>query len=488
MTRMYCWKTVGAILILCLGAAPALPAQAFATLFTFEQMSGSNPSGSSPGYGALVQGIDGNLYGTTAYGGTSIYCPSAPPPSSAGCGTVFKITPGGVFQTVYNFCGEPNCTDGANPWAGLIVGTDGNFYGTTQYGGTGFEGSYLGNGTVFKITPQGEVTTLYSFSIAGYLGANPTSGLVQASNGNFYGTTSAGGTLQPGGHFSDGTVFELTEGGELSTVYNFCDTCGSNVVPYDPVNGLVQAGNGNFYGTATLVFEVTPGTLSTFYLPYYTDAVGALILATNGDLYGTNAGDAGTIFKFTPSGTPTTLYTFCSLTNCADGSQPYGSLLQATDGNFYGTTYTSGTGTGCNPLSYNHGCGTVFRITPAGELTTLHNFSSPVGNYQIAGLVQATNGKFYGTTNLTIFGLDTGLGPFVRTIPTADETGAKVIILGTDLTEATVVTFSGTAATFTVVSASEITATVPTGATTGVVEVTTPSGTLKSNVPFRVAP
>jgi uncharacterized repeat protein (TIGR03803 family) len=170
--------------------------------------------------------------------------------------------------------------------------------------------------------------------------------------------------------------------------------------------------------------------------------------------------------------------------NGTDGSKPYARLVQATDGNFYGTTYQGGAG-----------AGTVFKITPGGTLTTLHSFNQSDGTGPF-GLVQATDGNFYGTTYSggansyygTIFSLSVGLGPFVKTLPTSGKVGAAVKILGTNLTGATRVSFNGTAAAFTVVSASEISTTVPAGATTGKVRVTTPGGTLLSNLAFRVTP
>jgi uncharacterized repeat protein (TIGR03803 family) len=285
-------------------------------------------------------------------------------------------------------------------------------------------------------------------------------------------------------------VFELTPGDKLTTLYSFCDQCGA--VPYFPIAGPIQATNGDLYGTASngpSVFEVTAqGTLASFDLSGGYDPVAALIQATNGDLYGTTSGFPGTVFKITIAGVPTTLYNFCSQTNCADGVQPYSSLVQAVDGSFYGTTFSDGAGTGCNPSGYNHGCGTVFKITPMGELTTLHSFSSPGGNSPIAGLAQGTDGRFYGTTNSTIFSLDVGLGPFVRTVPMAAKAGAKVIVLGTNLSGATRVTFNNTPARFEIISLSEITTTVPAGATTGTVKVTLPNGTLSGNVPFYVIP
>jgi uncharacterized repeat protein (TIGR03803 family) len=220
----------------------------------------------------------------------------------------------------------------------------------------------------------------------------------------------------------------------------------------------VQAGNGNFYGT-------TP--------------------------YG-GANSAGTVFEMTSAGKLTTLYSFCSQPNCPDGYYPSASLVQATNGNFYGTTPAGGTKTPCG--------GTVFEMTSAGKLTTGHYFDVSSGCNPDGGLVQATNGFLYGTTSYggssnncykrcgTVFSLDPGLRAFVETQPTSGKMGARVIILGNDLTGATSVSFNGTAATYTLFSGTEIKTTVPTGATTGAVEVTTPNGTLKSNVVFRVTP
>jgi len=198
---------------------------------------------------------------------------------------------------------------------------------------------------------------------------------------------------------------------------------------------------------------------------------------------------SGTIFEITPSGTLTTLYSFCLRVNCADGDYPAAALIQGSDGNFYGTTYNGGA----------NRAGTVFKIAPTGRLTTLHSFCLQIncadGAQPSDNLVQDTNGTFYGTTYVgganslgTVFSLAIGLGPFVETVPISGKVGRAVIILGTDLSGATSISFNGTPATFTVESSASIKATVPAGATTGIVHVVTPSGTLSSNVPFRVAP
>jgi uncharacterized repeat protein (TIGR03803 family) len=225
--------------------------------------------------------------------------------------------------------------------------------------------------------------------------------------------------------------------------------------------------------------------------------VATLVQATDGDFYGTTpyggANAGGTVFKITPGGALTTLYNFCTQANCTDGDLPSEALVQATNGKLYGTTADGGGSAHCG-----NGCGTVFEITPAGNLTTLHPFEYAKYGALPARLVQATNGNFYGTTSAggdfhcdpygcgTIFKLAVGLGPFVETLPTSGKVGTAVIILGNQLKGTTSVTFNGTAATFTVVSNTEIKTIVPTGATTGFVEVTTLTKTLKSNVVFRV--
>ena len=412
------------------------PAGTLTTAHSFNGTDGNGPSG-------LVQAVNGNFYGTTSYGGAND-CTSYG--STGACGTVFKMTfPGGAVTTLYNFCAQANCTDGAIPWGGLVQATDGNFYGTTAAGGTGACNGDVGPGcgTVFKITPGGTLTTLHSFD--GTDGAYPYGGLVQATNGSLYGTTSEGGA---GGY---GTIFEVTLGGTLTALHSFNSTDGAY-----PFGGLIQAANGNFYGTTA----------------------GLLLIGGGPSCKGSGIG-WGTVFKITPAGTLTTLHSFAD----TDGANPYDALVQATDGNFYGTTACGGANSD----------GTAFKITSGGALTTMHNFDKTDGSLPYAGLIQATNGSLYGTTVLggadndgTVFSVAVGLGPFVETRPTSGKVGATVMILGNSLTGATSVAFNGTAATFTVVSSSEIKTTVPSGATTGRVKVTTPSRTLTSNVNFRV--
>jgi uncharacterized repeat protein (TIGR03803 family) len=472
--RLSCWKRLWAGSLICGAMVIASPAQTFTTLTDFD-----GPNGAYPYFGSLVQGFNGNFYGTTYAGGTNNW------------GTVFEVTPNGTLTTIYSFCSQSGCTDGGAPTAGLVQAANGAWYGTTRVEGAN------GSGTIFKITSSGALTTLYSFcSQSGCTdGETPSAGLVEATNGDFYGTTTYGGDYQAG------TVFKITPSGALTKLHDFH---ANNTDGADPVAGLVQGSDGNFYGTAEFggtngdgtVFKVTPsGTLTT--LLDFDGTNGAqpqatLIEGTHGAFYGTTevggTNNNGTVFKITTSGELTTLYSFCSHSGCTDGDLPVAGLTQAMDGNFYGTTTYGGTGGNCNGA-----CGTAFKVTPSGVLTTLYSFDGTHGGNPFAGLVQNTNGKFYGTTysggpsNLgTVFSLSVGLGPFVKTLPSYGKVGAVVKILGTNLTATTKVTFNGTAAIFQVVSRSEIRTTVPNGATTGPVHVKTPGHTLSSNIPFRV--
>jgi uncharacterized repeat protein (TIGR03803 family) len=466
--------------LLSLMTAIASPAQTFTTIHNFDNEDGANP-------GSLIQATDGKLYGSAYFGGNTSDC-------NTFCGTVFKITPAGTLTLLYTFCTLSGCADGDVPGP-LMQAADGKFYGTTQSGGTN-----LYDGTVFKITPSGTLTTLHNFS--GADGSGPEGVMVQAGDGNIYGTTTGGGSSN-NCNSGCGTVFRITPGGALTTLHSFDLVDGA----YPGFAGLVQGVDGNLYGTTSAggtgsactggcgtVFKITTnGTLTTLY--DFNSANGAnpeapMVQAANGNFYGTTlfggANNGGTIFKLTPSGTLTMVHSFSG----ADGSGP-DALVRATDGNFYGTAESGGA----------NGDGTIFKITATGTLTTLYDFCGQSGCTDGIGpsaLLQDTNGKFYGSTDMggtnmcfggncgTLFSLSVGLRPFVETQPTSGKVGAAVKILGTNLTGATSVTFNGTAAAFKVVSRSLITTTVPAGASTGFVKVKTHSGTLKSNLQFRV--
>jgi uncharacterized repeat protein (TIGR03803 family) len=401
--------------------------QVLDTLYRFCLSGSPCPDGAYPYYGSLIQGSDGNFYGTTSEGGLG------------GAGTVFRITPNGAFTTLYSFCSQTSCADGSLPLAGLVQGIDGDFYGTTQEGGASCYGSNGGCGTIFKITPTGVLTTLYSFCPQTQTvcadGAFPFAGLIEGSDGNFYGTTFQGGTASGlPGTSGGGTIFKITPSGTLTTLYSFCSSSGCPDGA-EPLAGVIEGTDGSFYGTTSYangagggtVFKVTPtGTLSTLYAfcaqsgcsdganPY----TASVIQGSDGNFYGTTifggAGNAqGTVFKITPSGTLTTLYSFaCNNGACPNGSRPYSGLIQASDGNLYGTTANGGS---------NGDYGTVFKITLNGALTTLYDFCSMSGCTDgfspYAAVVEGTDGNLYGTTSHTggpndqgtVFSLTTGL-------------------------------------------------------------------------------
>jgi uncharacterized repeat protein (TIGR03803 family) len=477
MSKLSLLRTVLLACVFCAAAVIGSPAQTFKTLFTFNGTDGLTPIGS------LVQGLDGNFYGATASGG------------AYGGGTFFKITPGGVLTTLYNFCSRAYCTGST---AGLVLATNGSFYGT---GG----GGTIGYGTVFKITPSGTLTVLYNFCNQSGCrdGTSPNAGLVQATNGDLYGTTFSGGA------YGYGTVFKIGLSGGFYSLYSFCSKSGCTDGG-NPDAGLVQATNGNLYGTTSsggaygygTVFEITPGGKLTV-LDSFDGMDGesphvALAQATNGDLYGTTPGGAygfGNVFKMGLSGGLLSLYSFCAKNGCPDGEDP-SALAQATNGDLYGTTFLGGA----------YGSGTVFKMGLSGGLHSLYSFCAkpllgcPDGFGPSGAPVQSTNGNFYGVTQGndddecdpscgTVFSLSVGLGPFVETIPTSGAVGTKVTILGNKLKGTTRVTFNGKSVkSFTVNSTgTAITTTVPSGATTGYVKMITASRTmLTSSVKFRI--
>jgi len=526
-------KMVCLVFAFCIATAIGSSAQYEAPIYSFCSQAGC-ADGIWPG--GLVQATDGNFYGTASEGGSYVgFCSSF---GVYGCGTLFKITGDGTFTTLYTFCTQPNCADGAFPYAGLAQGADGNFYGITESGGNNSNCSAEGGcGTVFKITPAGALTTLYNFCPQTGCpdGQSPQASLVLGADGSFYGTTSAGGDTNICA-YGCGTVFKVTPEGALTTLYSFCPQAGC-ADGEDPLAALVQGTDGNFYGTTAFggassycglsfgcgtLFKITPeGTLTTLYsfcrqtgCPDGLSPEAGLVQATDGSFYGTTLqGGAssssfcgslgcGTVFKITPEGTLTTLYTFCTQPNCADGAFPYAGLVQATDGNFYGTAASGGSNDYCR-----YGCGTVFEITGGDTLTSLYSFCSlPVcadGAYPEAGLVLGSDGNLYGTTAGggarnstcggngcgTVFGLYVAGGdPFVETLPASGKVGAPINIVGNTLTGATRVSFNGTAAKFQVVTYNRIATKVPAGATTGTIEVTTPGGTLRGVSSFKVTP
>jgi uncharacterized protein (TIGR03437 family) len=318
---------------------------------------------------SLLQTSDGNFYGSSPYTNDG--------------GIVFKMTPAGAVSTVHQFNGP---VDGANPTAGLIQATDGNFYGVANQGGVTETSMHSGGGTVFKLTPSGTFTKLHDFS--GPDGYNPVNGLVQGTDGNFYGVTEYGGSANcaTGDAFvaGCGTVFKITPQGALTTLVSFTGPNGS--LP----SVMILGTDGNFYGVTE-----TGGTGSC-----------------SGAYHG-----CGTFFKITPSGMLTTLHSFQS----ADGTEPI-SLIQASDGNFYGTTYWGGGG--CIEPPAPAGCGAIFKATPQGAITLLYTFPPQVGSTTSGPapgpIIQAANGNLYGVTALggssdngDVYELSLGLPPLI---------------------------------------------------------------------------
>jgi len=471
LQRTKSWRTIAALMLataLLVGVNANNPAhaQTYTVLQNFPNTHVGPATFWNPGL--VAQGRDGSLYTTSTLGG------------AAQKGSAFKVTTAGKVTVLQSFG-----TD--EPRSGLVLGTDGYFYGATTNGGTWTFGS------VFKLNGRGELTTEYSFY--GYGDAIfPVAPPIQSADGSFYGTATHGG-------LSDlGAIYKLTPSGEYTLLYQFPADGTQGSVPYAP---LLQAADGNFYGTTSgegfcqdcgSIFKLTPAgvltTLHTFSGSYGANPDSALVQGSDGNFYGTteNGGDiscgygCGVVFKLTPAGVFSVLHSF----NMSDGANPTGGLVQV-DGNFYGTTMNGGT------LNY----GTIFSINRQGDFSVIHNFDKPTGSIPRVGLVQHTNGLLYGFTMQggtrggffgggVFYSLDIGAIPFVRLLPLAGRVGNKVEVLGQGFTGTTRVAFDGVPASFTVKSDTFLTATIPAGAKTGNVTVATPSGTLASNQKFWV--
>jgi uncharacterized repeat protein (TIGR03803 family) len=466
-----------AFTILTFNLAVCAQAQTFSNVANFDMKDGFGP------VGPLMQAANGNFYGATVNGGHYPH------------GNIFELTPAGKLRSMHDFCSQPNCADGEEPVWGPVLGSDGNLYGVAGSGGSNVVDS-LGSGTFYKMTTGGAFTILYNFCPSAPCtdGQYPT-GIVLGGDGNFYGTTFGGGK------FNSGTIFRISPTGKIKVLYSFCSlkNCADGSEPSTPP-----------------------------------------ILASDGSLYGVTARGVQVVYELTAAGSYKVIHTFCSQANCKDGDQPT-SLVQGANGNILGTTvqggkynvgtvfevttadqyivldslgYLRGTpfaglalandgnlyGVTVGPSGAENG-GTVFEVTPTGRYTDLHTIAqcSITGYQPYTTLFQGTNGLLYGTTAYggndtedgcagdgTIFSVDNHFSPLVETVPTLGKVGKSVLILGNNLSGTTSVTFNGVPAEFKVEKDTFIRATVPASATTGIVSVVTPSGTLNSNPQFVV--
>jgi uncharacterized repeat protein (TIGR03803 family) len=452
-------------------------------------------------YAGLTLGTDGNLYGAMLYGGTS------------GFGTIFQITPSGSLTVLYPFTGG---TDGRYPAAPPVLGSDGNWYGTTQ-------GDFSNNGTLYQLTPAGKFKLLYTF--AGPQGSDqPRTPLLLATNGYFYGNT------EIGGKDNQGILFSLSPALKVKVLFNFEGTHGSA-----PLGPLIQGSDGNLYGTTSgggsmgtgVVFRAPlSGKPTVLYnlpggsgpnTPY-----GGVVQATDGNFYGTTyqggAAGSGDIYSLTSKGQASSLFDF----DDTNGFRPETTPLQHTNGLLYDDTYEGGTSI---PACGNSGCG-VFFSWNAG-LKPFVSFVSPTGFGEIGATVQILGQGFTGATDVSFDGvagtftvsLDTYMTAVVPTgaktgsvtvktpsgtltsntsfrvipviksfNPTSGKVGTIVQITGQSLTQTTKVAFGTKSASFTIDSDTQVTATVPTGAKTAAITITTKGGKATSPGVFTVTP
>lgn len=377
------------------GAPPS-----YSILYTFT--GGTDGAGPSSG---LIWDAAGNLYGTTAGGGLTAGCEFG----SVGCGVLFRLDSKDNETALYSFTGYP--TDGELPAGGLVRDKQGNFYGTTYYGGA------YDVGTVFRVDRNGKETVLYSFT-GGEDGANPSSGVVLDNAGNLYGTTPYGGdfscTLE--GPYGCGVVFRIDTTGQETALYTFTGGADGGF----PTAGLIWDQRGNLYGTTEVgglpssgvVFKLDLAGKETVLYSFTGRGDGGypsagLVLDEAGNLYGTTqyGGDlscaplqdfgCGNVFKLQPNGKEISLYNF---TGGADGFSPAAAVVLDSQGNIYGTT-PSGGDSSCDP-GHPFGCGVVFELQPNGSETVLYTFNGGTGGGSPhANLIWDGEGNLYSTTS-----------------------------------------------------------------------------------------
>ena len=369
-------KTKMLALLLCASGVCFAQSYEFSTLINFS-------GGSNPGYiSNVIIDTKGNLYGVSEFGGTYSN------------GVVFEVSPKGALKILHSFKGAP--TDGYLATGNLVRDKSGNFYGTSQYGGSG-TGCHVeaGCGTIFKLTPAGKETVLYNFQ-GGADGDSPVSGMARDSSGNLYGVSYDVSSAPSYISF----VFKLTPANTFSTLESFDCFLGGAYL-------LIVNQSGDLFGSACVdtatpfgsVFELTPtNQLSTLYT--FTGGsdgaipTGKLTQDAKGNLYGSAANNGafggGVVFKIDPSGAYSVLYSFCALASCADGSTPTSWITLDSTGNLYGTTEKGGT----------TGNGVVFRIAASGVETVLYTFENATQNpsNQETGLVLDAAGNLYAST------------------------------------------------------------------------------------------
>jgi len=449
----------------------------------------------------LTLGIDGNLYGTTQVGG----------PDNAG--TVFKITPSGTTTILHTFSAH---TEGSRPEVAPIQGTDGNFYGTTHY--DHFEGHY---GGVYKMTRSGKLTVL-----AVGIGSIP-SGLIQGTDGSFYGTTRGTGA-------GDGTAFKITPQGKFKTLHTFVGYPGDGNLPYGPP---IEAIDGNFYGTtqkggahnAGTFYKMSPPGVVTILFSFPAPGtqgywpLASPVQASDGNFYGTAYGGGtkgtGALFRISPAGSYELLYN--DFTGVS-GTHPEEPLLQNTNGIFYSATYEGGTGTGVNCLycgvlySLNVGLDPFVAFLPqqsSGKVgktislfgqgltgTTAVRFGGASASFTVVSdtylIATIPSEAQSGMINVDTPGGILASNKFFRVTPQivsfeplSGPVGTSITIKGVSLLQTTKVTFGGVKATAIVIdSDTQITVTVPPGAKTGKITVTTVGGSASSKAKFTVTP
>lgn len=445
------------------------------------------------GPSGVTLGSDGNLYTNLVY-------------DRVACGEVDKVTPLGVFTLLASICGN----DGAFPYSAPIQAPNGIFYGTTSAGGSN------GDGTIYSVTESGTLALLHTF--AGTDGSTPYAPLVVGSDGNLYGGTYYGGTN------NDGVLFRITPNGTYTVLHNLAGTDGTNIY-----NGLCLGRDGNLYGVTRIggtenggvIFKLTnSGVYTVLYniTNTYSEPASSLVQASDGNLYGVlgqgNSSQPGWIYSVSTTGTFTILHEFCQETNCTDGSAPTTPLIQHTNGILYGFTLQGGTGTQYDGTFYSLNIG----AQPFVRLMSTSGKEGAKIEIQGQGFKSASVVKFGGTQATTV--TRSGATFLIATVPAGALTGAvtvatgsttltslqtfkvlptapsftppsgavgtPVTITGTGLMQTTKVAFNGKSASFTVVSDTEITATVPTGATTGKIAITTKGGTTETSTSFTV--